>query len=157
MGAPQAPALPSQAANRTGGLFACPLTSEPSDCWRVPIDEGGEGDIQGGFRPLSCGAVGLRRGWGWGTGVMLPMCPLHQVDLQRESKENQWLGVSVKSQGAGGKIVVSTRGSTVGRGGGGGGGILELHGADPAVLKPRPVPIGTKHGTACSSRWRLGM
>eukprot|EP00076_Gallus_gallus_P011855 XP_015128080.1 integrin alpha-7 isoform X6 [Gallus gallus] len=67
VGAPQAPALPSQAANRTGGLFACPLTSEPSDCWRVPIDEG--------------------------------------VDLQRESKENQWLGVSVKSQGAGGKIV----------------------------------------------------
>ncbi|CAM9946124.1 unnamed protein product [Bubo scandiacus] len=50
-----------------GGLFACPLTPEPSDCWRVPIDEG--------------------------------------VDPQRESKENQWLGVSVKSQGAGGKIV----------------------------------------------------
>ncbi|NXX39316.1 ITA7 protein, partial [Tricholaema leucomelas] len=51
----------------TGGLFACPLTTEPSDCWRVPIDEG--------------------------------------VDPERESKENQWLGVSVKSQGAGGKIV----------------------------------------------------
>ncbi|XP_040395363.1 integrin alpha-7 isoform X2 [Cygnus olor] len=67
VGAPLAPALPSQAANRTGGLFACPLTPELSDCWRVPIDEG--------------------------------------VDLQRESKENQWLGVSVKSQGAGGKIV----------------------------------------------------
>ncbi|XP_068266112.1 integrin alpha-7 isoform X2 [Nyctibius grandis] len=67
VGAPQAPALPSQGANRTGGLFACPLTPELSDCWRVPIDEG--------------------------------------VDPQRESKENQWLGVSVKSQGAGGKIV----------------------------------------------------
>ncbi|XP_061871680.1 integrin alpha-7 isoform X3 [Colius striatus] len=67
VGAPQASALPSQGANRTGGLFACPLTPELSDCWRVPIDEG--------------------------------------VDLQRESKENQWLGVSVKSQGAGGKIV----------------------------------------------------
>ncbi|XP_074989855.1 integrin alpha-7 isoform X3 [Calonectris borealis] len=67
VGAPQAPALPSQGANRTGGLFACPLTPELSDCWRVPIDEG--------------------------------------VDLRRESKENQWLGVSVKSQGAGGKIV----------------------------------------------------
>ncbi|NXD73642.1 ITA7 protein, partial [Eolophus roseicapillus] len=67
VGAPQALALPSQGANRTGGLFACPLTLEPSDCWRVPIDEG--------------------------------------VDLERESKENQWLGVSVSSQGAGGKIV----------------------------------------------------
>uniref|UniRef100_A0A8C8E6S9 Integrin alpha-7 n=1 Tax=Otus sunia TaxID=257818 RepID=A0A8C8E6S9_9STRI len=71
VGAPQAPALPSQGANRTGGLFACPLTPEPSDCWRVPIDEG--------------------------------------VDPQRESKENQWLGVSVKSQGAGGKIVMRHR------------------------------------------------
>ncbi|KAM6294491.1 LOW QUALITY PROTEIN: integrin alpha-7 [Aegotheles albertisi] len=67
VGAPQAPALPGQGANRTGGLFACPLTPENSDCWRVPIDEG--------------------------------------ADLERESKENQWLGVSVKSQGAGGKIV----------------------------------------------------
>ncbi|XP_062453528.1 integrin alpha-7 isoform X4 [Rhea pennata] len=67
VGAPQAPALPGQGANRTGGLYACPLSHEISDCWRVPIDDG--------------------------------------VDLQRESKENQWLGVSVKSQGAGGKIV----------------------------------------------------
>ncbi|NWW69988.1 ITA7 protein, partial [Climacteris rufus] len=67
VGAPQALALPGQGANRTGGLFACPLTPELSDCWRVPIDEG--------------------------------------VDPQRESKENQWLGVSVKSQGPGGKIV----------------------------------------------------
>uniref|UniRef100_A0A8C6YS59 Integrin alpha-7 n=1 Tax=Nothoprocta perdicaria TaxID=30464 RepID=A0A8C6YS59_NOTPE len=57
VGAPQAPALPSQGANRTGGLYACPLSHEVSDCWR------------------------------------------------RESKENQWLGVSVKSQGPGGKIV----------------------------------------------------
>ncbi|NWI17847.1 ITA7 protein, partial [Crypturellus soui] len=67
VGAPQAPALPGQGANRTGGLYACPLSQEVSDCWRVPIDDG--------------------------------------VDLQRESKENQWLGVSVKSQGPGGKIV----------------------------------------------------
>ncbi|XP_058279779.1 integrin alpha-7 isoform X3 [Hirundo rustica] len=67
VGAPQALALPGQGANRTGGLFACPLTPELSDCWRVPIDEG--------------------------------------ADPQRESKENQWLGVSVKSQGPGGKIV----------------------------------------------------
>ncbi|KAK6466971.1 integrin alpha-7-like [Huso huso] len=27
------------------------------------------------------------------------------VDLERESKENQWLGVTVKSQGVGGKVV----------------------------------------------------
>ncbi|NXC57913.1 ITA7 protein, partial [Aleadryas rufinucha] len=63
----------------TGGLFACPLTPELSDCWRVPIDEGGE------------------------PGADPSPCP--PADPQRESKENQWLGVSVKSQGPGGKIV----------------------------------------------------
>ncbi|XP_074917347.1 integrin alpha-7 [Chelonoidis abingdonii] len=41
VGAPQALALPGQKANRTGGLYACPLTREMDDCWRVPIDEGG--------------------------------------------------------------------------------------------------------------------
>ncbi|NXA02489.1 ITA7 protein, partial [Nesospiza acunhae] len=51
----------------SGALFACPLSAEPSDCWRVPIDEG--------------------------------------EDPTRESKENQWLGVSVQSQGPGGKVV----------------------------------------------------
>ncbi|XP_062976019.1 integrin alpha-7 isoform X1 [Elgaria multicarinata webbii] len=67
VGAPQAAALSSQKAMRTGGLYACPLTHETNDCKRVPIDEG--------------------------------------VDLKKESKENQWLGVTVKSQGPGGKIV----------------------------------------------------
>ncbi|NWT06244.1 ITA7 protein, partial [Mionectes macconnelli] len=91
VGAPQAQALPSQGANRTGGLFACPLTPELSDCWRVPIDEGGELHSPGGSRG------------GFPAGLTLP--PVPTVDPQRESKENQWLGVSVKSQGAGGKIV----------------------------------------------------
>lgn len=40
----------------------------------------------------------------------LPLIPsvLPPADVQKESKENQWLGVSVRSQGPGGKIVVST-------------------------------------------------
>ncbi|XP_018102878.1 integrin alpha-7 isoform X1 [Xenopus laevis] len=67
VGAPQASALPNQNANRTGGLYGCPLTTEPKDCIRLDID--------------------------------------HGVDASRESKENQWLGVTVKSQGPGGKIV----------------------------------------------------
>ncbi|XP_007533431.1 integrin alpha-7 isoform X2 [Erinaceus europaeus] len=67
VGAPQALALPGQQANRTGGLFACPLSLEENDCYRLNMDPG--------------------------------------VDLQKESKENQWLGVSVRSQGPGGKIV----------------------------------------------------
>ncbi|XP_022378738.1 integrin alpha-7 isoform X1 [Enhydra lutris kenyoni] len=67
VGAPQALALPGQQANRTGGLFACPLSLEETDCYRVDIDRG--------------------------------------ADVQKESKENQWLGVSVQSQGPGGKIV----------------------------------------------------
>lgn len=32
---------------------------------------------------------------------------LASANVQKESKENQWLGVSVRSQGPGGKIVVS--------------------------------------------------
>lgn len=67
VGAPQALALPGQQANRTGGLFACPLSLEETDCFRVDIDRG--------------------------------------ADVQKESKENQWLGVSVRSQGPGGKVV----------------------------------------------------
>ncbi|XP_032730268.1 integrin alpha-7 isoform X4 [Lontra canadensis] len=67
VGAPQALALPGQQANRTGALFACPLSLEETDCYRVDIDRG--------------------------------------ADVQKESKENQWLGVSVRSQGPGGKIV----------------------------------------------------
>ncbi|XP_011918941.1 PREDICTED: integrin alpha-7 isoform X5 [Cercocebus atys] len=67
VGAPQALALPGQQANHTGGLFACPLSLEETDCYRVDIDQG--------------------------------------ADVQKESKENQWLGVSVRSQGPGGKIV----------------------------------------------------
>ncbi|XP_045444009.1 integrin alpha-7 isoform X3 [Pipistrellus kuhlii] len=67
VGAPQALALPGQQANRTGGLFACPVSLEETDCYRVDIDRG--------------------------------------ADVQKESKENQWLGVSVRSQGPGGKIV----------------------------------------------------
>nr|XP_004650007.2 integrin alpha-7 isoform X2 [Jaculus jaculus] len=67
VGAPQALALPGQRANRTGGLFACPLSLEETDCYRVDIDQG--------------------------------------ANVQKESKENQWLGVSVRSQGPGGKIV----------------------------------------------------
>ncbi|OWK49563.1 Integrin alpha-7, partial [Lonchura striata] len=67
VGAPRARALPGQGANRSGALFACPLSTGTADCRRVPIDEG--------------------------------------VDPQSESKEEQWLGVSVKSQGPGGKVV----------------------------------------------------
>uniref|UniRef100_A0A8C6RGM8 Integrin alpha 7 n=1 Tax=Nannospalax galili TaxID=1026970 RepID=A0A8C6RGM8_NANGA len=67
VGAPQALALPGQKANRTGGLFACPMSPEETDCYRVDIDQG--------------------------------------ADVEKESKENQWLGVSVRSQGPGGKIV----------------------------------------------------
>lgn len=35
-------------------------------------------------------------------------CTFPSVTLNRESKDNQWLGVTVKSQGIGGKVVVST-------------------------------------------------
>ena len=103
MGAPQALALPGQQANRTGGLFACPLSLEETDCYRVDID-------RGGVDPAGLGACGTGRGRR-GLGLLFPLLiptVLPLADVQKESKENQWLGVSVRSQGPGGKIVVST-------------------------------------------------
>lgn len=55
-----------------------------------------------------------------GRGLLFsPLIPsvLPPADVQKESKENQWLGVSVRSQGPGGKIVVSTTSVTVCQGG----------------------------------------
>ncbi|XP_042200138.1 integrin alpha-7 isoform X2 [Callorhinchus milii] len=67
VGAPLAKGLTHQLANRTGGLFNCPIITEDDKCDQVDID--------------------------------------NEVDLTKESKENQWLGVTVKSQGVGGKVV----------------------------------------------------
>ncbi|XP_053556100.1 integrin alpha-3 [Bombina bombina] len=38
-GAPQDVAPPGVNANRTGALYACPITTSTSDCFRVPIDQ----------------------------------------------------------------------------------------------------------------------
>lgn len=104
VGAPQALALPGQQANRTGGLFACPLSLEETDCYRVDIDQGGVSPV--GVKWGEAREEGTR-----GLGLLFPpLIPsvLPPADVQKESKENQWLGVSVRSQGPGGKIVVST-------------------------------------------------
>lgn len=102
MGAPQALALPGQQANRTGGLFACPLSLEETDCYRVDIDRGGAS--LRGWSGEACEEG--RRGFGLLFPPLIPSV-LSPADVQKESKENQWLGVSVRSQGPGGKIVVS--------------------------------------------------
>ena len=60
-----------------------------------------------------------RRGPGLRFPPLIPSV-LPPADVQKESKENQWLGVSVRSQGPGGKIVVSTPTVAVCQGGGGG-------------------------------------
>uniref|UniRef100_A0A8C3JT10 Uncharacterized protein n=1 Tax=Calidris pygmaea TaxID=425635 RepID=A0A8C3JT10_9CHAR len=78
VGAPQAPALPGQGANRTGGLFACPLTPELSDCWRVPIDEGGEFCFGGGYVCVFSLCGHPSHPWlptlGVPAGLTLPLC-----------------------------------------------------------------------------------
>lgn len=67
VGAPQAEGLPRQAARRSGGIYACPITPQPGDCSRLTFDD--------------------------------------HVDLIEESKDNQWMGVTVRSQGPGGKVL----------------------------------------------------
>ncbi|CAM9438455.1 unnamed protein product [Lampetra planeri] len=67
VGAPQAEGLSRQAARRSGGIYACPITQQPGDCSRLTFDD--------------------------------------HVDLIEESKENQWMGVTVRSQGPGGKVL----------------------------------------------------
>lgn len=85
MGAPLAPALPSQAANRTGGLFACPLTPELSDCWRVPIDEGGE--VLGPPTPTPQGAEGME---GTGTAALMLFPPPQWTCRERAKRTSGW-------------------------------------------------------------------
>ncbi|KAM9296268.1 integrin alpha-3 [Gastrophryne carolinensis] len=67
-GAPQDAAPPGINVNRTGGLYACPITMSKSDCFRVSIDQES--------RP--------------GQNVI----------------DNMWLGVTVESQGPGGRVMV---------------------------------------------------
>ncbi|XP_062434250.1 integrin alpha-6 isoform X2 [Rhea pennata] len=67
VGAPREKALPSQQANRTGGLYSCDITSSSTRCTRVIFDE--------------------------------------DTDPKMESKEDQWMGVTVQSQGPGGNVV----------------------------------------------------
>uniref|UniRef100_A0A4W4GPK7 Integrin alpha-2 domain-containing protein n=1 Tax=Electrophorus electricus TaxID=8005 RepID=A0A4W4GPK7_ELEEL len=67
IGAPRAKALSNQAANITGGLYSCDITTHSDDCDRIEFD--------------------------------------NDADVRMENKENQWMGVSVQSQGPGGKIV----------------------------------------------------
>ncbi|XP_039248949.2 integrin alpha-6-like [Styela clava] len=75
IGAPTASAINSQVGARTpknpGGVFYCPVSTDPLDCTRVDMDAGG--DISIGEKKLV--------------------------------KSNQWLGVSLKSQGPGGFLI----------------------------------------------------
>ncbi|KAM4622879.1 integrin alpha-3 isoform 2-T3 [Discoglossus pictus] len=67
-GAPQDAAPPDVNANRTGALYACPITMNPTDCFRVSIDQ--------------------------------------TSDPKNNIIENMWLGVTVESQGPGGRVLV---------------------------------------------------
>ncbi|XP_075033332.1 integrin alpha-3 isoform X2 [Mixophyes fleayi] len=67
-GAPQDAAPPNVKANRTGALYACPITASKSDCFRVSIEQ-----------------------------ESLPGANII---------EDMWLGVTVESQGPGGRVLV---------------------------------------------------
>ncbi|XP_069807795.1 integrin alpha-3 [Dendropsophus ebraccatus] len=67
-GAPQDAAPPNVKVNRTGAVYACPITMTKSDCFRVPIDQD--------YVP--------------GTNAI----------------EDMWLGVTLASQGPGGRVLM---------------------------------------------------
>lgn len=73
-------------------------------------EPGGDRLLQSGHRQGRCGLGRVE--WAEEGGALSPVpssdsqC-LASANVQKESKENQWLGVSVQSQGPGGKIVVS--------------------------------------------------
>lgn len=109
VGAPQAAGQGPLRGSRPGALFRCPITPEEYDCERVDID--GEGGWKMALhrrleQPHQRGSEWV---YGWAYFHVytfnFPFCFI-PVSLNRESKHNQWLGVTVKSQGIGGKVVV---------------------------------------------------
>ncbi|XP_047487333.1 integrin alpha-PS1-like isoform X2 [Penaeus chinensis] len=62
--------------NRSGALWRCPLTTRTTDCEQVQTD---------GFKNID-------------ANLSMP--------AENEIKDDQWLGVTLKSQGAGGKVLV---------------------------------------------------
>lgn len=97
VGAPRARALGKQAANITGGLYKCEIT-QSNKCERVEFDN--EGDLS----IYICLSVCLV--WMNIDVDIFDLC-FSKENVQTENKENQWMGVTVQSQGPGGKIVVS--------------------------------------------------
>ncbi|KAG8566557.1 hypothetical protein GDO81_013298 [Engystomops pustulosus] len=67
-GAPQDAAPPNVNVNRTGAVYACPITANKSDCFRVAIDQ----ESQPGMNAI----------------------------------EDMWLGVTLASQGPGGRVLI---------------------------------------------------
>ena len=98
VGAPRARALARQNANITGGLYNCDITSPSHDCERVEFDNEGE------CSPSSV-LLTVTPSW-FSLHVLMKRC-IYTADVLVENKENQWMGVTVQSQGPGGKIVVS--------------------------------------------------
>lgn len=107
VGAPRAKALKGQKSKVTGGLYSCDMSSTSAGCDRVNFDNDGEisanpcAFVWHGLAILD--TIFSRFDKQCPPGVN---CCLFAEDLRKESKENQWMGVTVQSQGPGGKIVV---------------------------------------------------
>ncbi|XP_042879254.1 integrin alpha-PS1-like, partial [Penaeus japonicus] len=72
--------------NRSGALWKCPLTTYTTDCEQVQTD---------GFKNPETGLYNFDY-----VDMVLSM------PAENEIKDDQWLGVTLKSQGAGGKVLV---------------------------------------------------
>lgn len=102
VGAPRAKALSRQKSKVTGGLYSCEMTSDA--CTRVDFDNAGEIFAEHFSNFWTVNKKNHAPYIFFFSDYFVPRgCA---EDTAKESKENQWMGVSVSSQGPGGKILV---------------------------------------------------
>lgn len=76
---------------RSGALFKCPISDDASDCEQVSTDTGVASKYLD-FAIKTC------------MNTVLIQTHVIRTDITSEEKENQWLGVTVRSGGVGGKV-----------------------------------------------------
>lgn len=97
VGAPREKAEPDVPANRTGGVYSCPITADQSECRRMKLIDPGETHL----------SVTTSVGGACVTSHS-PISAVSDLNPSEDLVEDMWLGVAVASQGRpGGRVLVS--------------------------------------------------